>query len=313
MNQQLAALLNDYILGDRRLADRSDLCVRLGRDTVVLGDPVYNSAVFVMDLTTGSVIDPKMLTFDSKVDDELRYTGNLDDLLAVFGDPRTIDLESRRRLVLLGHFLAIKANADLWKSRGGTLLKSVRLSMDLSISDVATRLGKRPRDVHSWEVGSTPGYSDSYKWCRALGLVCPADNALVHFVDLSPALFRFLQEDPERLRFLTPDEFERFVAGRLDRMGYNVTLTGSTNTRGGGIDLIAVPRAANLGSVVLAGQVKHHRGGQKTGRGVVDRMASWREKGFGVGLLVTNTAFTRDALWAANRDRLFLRLRDFNT
>jgi len=45
----------------------------------------------------------------------------------------------------------------------------------------------------------------------------------------------------------------------------------------------------------------------------VDRLLAWKGKGFGVGLLITNTAFTRDAIWAANRDsdRDFLPLRDF--
>jgi predicted Mrr-cat superfamily restriction endonuclease len=125
-------------------------------------------------------------------------------------------------------------------------------------------------------------------------------------------LLRFLQEDPNRLQTLTADEFERFVAERLDSMGFNVTLTGATNRKDGGIDLIAVPKLATLGSVIIAGQMKHHRN-RKTEREVVDRLLSWKDSNFGVGLLVTNTAFTKDAVWTAaqERNRHFLRLRDF--
>ena len=97
-------------------------------------------------------------------------------------------------------------------------------------------------------------------------------------------------------------------------MGYNVILTGASNQKDGGVDLIAVPKVATLGSVVIAGQVKHHQGDQKTGRDAVDRLLAWKDsRYFGVGLLATNTAFTKDAIWTAQQERNagFLRLRDF--
>jgi hypothetical protein len=99
----------------------------------------------------------------------------------------------------------------------------------------------------------------------------------------------------------------------MDRMGYNVTLTGATSRKDGGIDLIAVPKAANVASVVIAGQMKHHCGEQRTGRDAVDRLLAWKDTYFGVGLLVTNTGFTKDAVWTAqqSRNERFLKLRDF--
>ena len=93
------------------------------------------------------------------------------------------------------------------------------------------------------------------------------------------------------------------MAERMDRMGYNVTLTGATSRKDGGIDLIAAPKSASLGSVVIAGQVKHHQGDQKTGRDAVDRLLAWKDSYFGVGLLVTNTSFTHDAVWTAQQER----------
>lgn len=55
-------------------------------------------------------------------------------------------------------------------------------------------------------------------------------------------------------------------------------------------------------------------GQQKTGRPSVDRLLAWRESPFRVGLLVTNTAFTKDARWLAEQanNRALLRLRDFD-
>jgi hypothetical protein len=121
-----------------------------------------------------------------------------------------------------------------------------------------------------------------------------------------------LQRDPKLLAALSPDQFEKLVAERLNNMGFEVQLTGGINRRDGGIDLIAVPKAATVASFVLAGQVKHHREHRKTGRDAVDRLLAWKESYFTMGLLVTNTGFTRDALWLASQDRHkgFLRLRD---
>ena len=194
------------------------------------------------------------------------------------------------------------------------LSKRVRESLGYSQKSIASALNEPIGGFSMREGGSElPAVDVVYRWCHALGLVCPAKTNLVRVVEFSPELLRFLQEDPTRLRSLTPEQFERFVAERLDRMGYNVKLTGETNRKDGGIDLTAVPRLARVGSVVIAGQMKHHSGGQTTGRDAVDRLLAWKDSYFGVGLLVTNTSFTRDAVWAAQQERnaRFLRLRDF--
>src|SRR5271157_5645695 len=59
--------------------------------------------------------------------------------------------------------------------------------------------------------------------------------------------------------------------------------------------------------------MKHHRGDEKAGRDAVDRLLAWKDSVFHVGLLVTNTSFTRDAVWTAQQERnaRFLRLRGF--
>jgi hypothetical protein len=152
-----------------------------------------------------------------------------------------------------------------------------------------------------------------YAWCSSLGLLSPTSSARVELVEITPSIQRLLREDPHRLSQLSPEQFEQFVAERLDRMGYDVTLAGPINLRDGGIDMVAVPKVRTLGSFLLAGQVKHHRTARSTGRDAVDRLLSWKDSPFRLAVLVTNTDFTRDARWTAELEqhRSFLRLRDF--
>ncbi len=123
--------------------------------------------------------------------------------------------------------------------------------------------------------------------------------------DVTPRLMAILRGEPsrlrERLRELTPSQFERFVAGLLDRAGYDVTLTGAAHRKDGGIDLVALPKARSVGAFLLAGQIKHHSKERRTGRAAVDRLLAWKDSTFRLGLLVTNTDFTLDARWVAER------------
>lgn len=131
---------------------------------------------------------------------------------------------------------------------------------------------------------------------------------------MTPQLLVLLKDNPEELRNLSPERFEHVVAERIDRMGYDVQLTGRTNRRDGGIDLIAVPKIRTVGSFLMAAQIKHHRGDRVTGRPDVDRLLAWKESPFRIGLMVTNTSFSHDARWLADQvnNRAFLRLRDFD-
>ncbi len=112
---------------------------------------------------------------------------------------------------------------------------------------------------------------------------------------------------------LSPTQFEHFVAEHFNRMGFNVQLTGPTSFKDGGVDLVAIPKRRTVGSCLLAIQVKHHQRSLKTGRDAVDRLLAWKDSHFRIGILVTNTGFTRDARWIACRpnNRPFIRLRDF--
>ena len=195
----------------------------------------------------------------------------------------------------------------------GEAMRQVRRSVSTTQERLAARLGITRIALSRQESGAqAPSSAQLYKWCDSLHLVTSTTAARVELIDITQRIQAVLQ-DPSRLAQLTPDLFERFVAERLDRMGYDVTLTGGATSRDGGIDLIAVPKVRTFASFLLAGQVKHHATGRKTGRAAVDRLLAWKDSPFRMGLLVTNTAFSRDARWVAEleQNRPFLRLRDF--
>jgi len=196
----------------------------------------------------------------------------------------------------------------------GKAMAGLRNDSALDQADLALRVQTSRIAISRWEAGAQPPSIGSLRrWCEALELLAHGKPALVTVVDVSPQLIELLRNDPGRMRELSPETFERLVAERLAQMGFEVKLTGDTFRRDGGIDLIAVPKAAPLVAYVLAGQVKHHRTDRKTDRQAVDRLLAWQGSTFRLGLLVTNTCFTRDALWRASESSSngFLRLRDF--
>lgn len=197
----------------------------------------------------------------------------------------------------------------------GKALAQARYELGVTQEELAVRIGTSRIAVSRWEGGAQPpSMGVLRRWCAALGLLADGQPGLVTCVDVTPELIRLLRADPTLVHELSPETFEHLIAERLERMGYDVTLTSPTMRRDGGIDLIAVPKLRNLATFLLAGQVKHHRAGLKTGREAVDRLLSWKDSAFRLGLLVTNTSFTRDALWAATLDpnKHFLRLRSFD-
>jgi transcriptional regulator with XRE-family HTH domain len=201
------------------------------------------------------------------------------------------------------------AAADL-----GRALSGIRNELGLTQDELAYRGGLSRIALSQWERGRwPPSLGPIYRWCAALGLVAEEDAPQVSFLDVTPQLLVLLRDNPEELRNLSPERFEHVVAERIDRMGYDVRLTGRTNRRDGGIDLIAVPKIRTVGSFLMAAQIKHHRSDRTTGRPDVDRLLAWKDSLIRIGLMVTNTSFSQDARWLADQvnNRAFLRLRDF--
>jgi transcriptional regulator with XRE-family HTH domain len=199
-------------------------------------------------------------------------------------------------------------------NRIGQALSGIRAELGLTQDELAYRGGFSRIALSQWERGRwPPSMRPIYQWCTALGLVAEDDEPQVSFLDVTPQLLMLLRDNPDELRNLSPERFEQVIAERIDRMGYDVQLTGATTRRDGGIDLIAVPKIKTVGSFLMAAQVKHHRTGRTTGRPEVDRMLAWKDSPFRVGVMVTNTTFSQDAKWLADQasNKAFLRLRDF--
>ncbi len=199
-------------------------------------------------------------------------------------------------------------------NRIGRALSGIRAELGLTQAELAYRGGLNRIALSQWERGRwPPSMGPIYQWCAALGLVAEEDEPQVSFLDVTPQLLVLLRDNPDELRNLSPERFEHVIAERIDRMGYDVQLTGATTRRDGGIDLIAVPKIKTVGSFLMAVQVKHHRTGRTTGRPEVDRLLAWKDSPFRVGVMVTNTTFSQDARWLANQasNKAFVRLRDF--
>ncbi len=136
---------------------------------------------------------------------------------------------------------------------------------------------------------------------------------IVTLTNFSNEILAWFLEDTNRLKQLPPEKFEYFVADRLDQMGLGVHMTGNTNTRDGGVDIVAYPDTGCLFPFIVAVQVKHHRKNVPTkDRPVKDLLSvvTSQSSPFNIGLIVTNTAFTANAHWWADNNKKFLRLRD---
>lgn len=126
-------------------------------------------------------------------------------------------------------------------------------------------------------------------------------------------LLEYFAREPDMLRTLSPQQFEELVADRLSCMGLEVRLVGNTNRRDGGIDIVAWPSGPSPFPYLLAAQVKHHNTNRPTGASEIRDFYGAVTSGgtcFNFGLVVTNTHFTADARWFADRNRQIIRLRD---
>jgi len=221
---------------------------------------------------------------------------------------------SIRRLSLVIEYLALGCQQEVAR-RVGEVLTVDRHRLGLSQSSLAVTMSRSRITLSTWETGlAPPSPGPLLAWLRALGVVSAPRGATSSIIDLSPQLLAMLRADPERLRGLSPEQFESLIADRLDNMGFAITLTGNTNRKDGGIDIIATPRVWTPAPYLLAVQVKHHVGDQSVSRPDVDKLLSWKGRHFHLAMLVTNTRFTEDARWVAAQEenRQFLRLRGFD-
>ena len=180
----------DFVWNDRRLAESTDIQLTIDRKGDLRGRALNCSIV--------------------KSDVEwigLRGTAKNGELRIVANHPLS-DNEMHRLRVLfsLVQYATTNRIAPLLDSCG-CLLRWTRSLLHMSVEELAVQLGQPVNTIVQWEelsAHTSPSLSLLYRWCHILDLVCPPKTALVRGVDFSPELLRFLQEDPSRLRSLTP-------------------------------------------------------------------------------------------------------------
>lgn len=132
---------------------------------------------------------------------------------------------------------------------------------------------------------------------------------------LSPEnLLDMLERNIELIYKISPEQFELLVCNRLEKMGFNIQRIGSVYVPDGGVDIIAYSDHPVLFPSVIAVQAKHHKSPKiKSGPKEVREMHSIvNTLPFQGGIIVTNSYFTQDAKWFANKKPHLVRLRDFD-
>ena len=160
-------------------------------------------------------------------------------------------LSSRQRKTSANAEAAVRLGRALSDILVELLLTQDELAYHGGFQDAACLNGKRAMGAFPWpfiQMVRCPRIS--LRRARATGSV----------LDVTPQLLELLKNNPEELINLSPERFEHVVAERIERMGYDVQLTGRSNRRDGGIDLIAVPKLRTVGSILMAAQIKHHQG-----------------------------------------------------
>ena len=135
----------------------------------------------------------------------------------------------------------------------------------------------------------------------------------VEIIRITELLIEQISLDPSLLYQISPDVFEELICDRLFSMGLEPKRVGKINQRDGGIDILFWPRNKPAFPFLGAAQVKHHTSGslKEASRNVRDFAGVLSRHPLNVGLLVTNTTFTPDAKWFAEKNKHLIRLRDF--
>ena len=193
-------------------------------------------------------------------------------------------------------------------------IDAVRRIRNMAMDQGSSR--SRVQDRLDYEIRETSRLNDLEPASNGLiepSIAMPRSSLDVRIVGIGAALSAALKKNPSLLHGLSPSEFEEFVCDRLSAMGLEPKRVGNTNRKDGGVDVVFWPKAAPAFPFVGAAQVKHHKRfsqhqGPDAVRDFAGVVAGHR---FNAGLIVTNTVFTPDARWLADKFNGLLRLREY--
>lgn len=134
---------------------------------------------------------------------------------------------------------------------------------------------------------------------------------IVKLTHITKHAVNWLSKDLNRLKIITPADFQYLIAERLEGFDLEVKLVGDLNSKDGGIDIVAYPKQGTM-PFLMAVQVKHHRLDRRSPVSEVRDFHGAISSGnspFQLGMFVTNTGFTPDAIWFGKQNSNLLKLR----
>lgn len=126
-------------------------------------------------------------------------------------------------------------------------------------------------------------------------LLNPSASEIVRisFEEINDELIKYLSENPEKMRELSPRKFEELVADMFKNQGFEVTLTPSS--KDGGMDVIAVQKNG-IGTVMIIVECKRYSESNKVGVEIVRGLYGVvEEKRATRGIIATTSYFTKGA------------------
>jgi len=143
--------------------------------------------------------------------------------------------------------------------------------------------------------------------------IITTESPTITIMPANDKIFAYLAEHPEELNNCTSREFEKFMAGLYNKLGYKTELTKAT--RDGGKDII-LRKPDILGDMIFYVECKQHNEKNKVGIDIVQRFTGVIEMDkVNGGIIATTSFFSKDAKdWIIEKDLNYkIQMHDFNT
>lgn len=185
----------------------------------------------------------------------------------------------------------------------GEYIGGYYLAFDMIVGELGRAISDDERDAMFARVGLRPLYAPREDVCSPL--------ALAKILDLESELIRYLQRQPEKMRSIHSDVFEKLIAELMASFGFNVEWTGRNQATGGDVIAVSMELAPGLKTNYLI-EAKRFAANRPVGIEIARTLYGAKTvEGYANALLVTTSFFTRGVLDFAHRPWDF-QVRDFH-
>ncbi|MBO1628242.1 restriction endonuclease [Bacillus arachidis] len=189
----------------------------------------------------------------------------------------------------------------------------------MQVNESSARGERKPRGIVHYPYtnkGGAQGYTryqpvlEVYSHIFHEGLSVTSPSLRVDFTDVNSQLIQYLARNPELMYQLEPRKFEELVAELFHKKGYEVELT--PRTRDGGKDIYALKKDS-ISSTLFLVEAKRYSKTNKVGVELVRGLYGVKHaERANVGMLVTTSSFTKDAIEFASPLKYEMSLKDFS-